>query len=255
MQDLSYESIFSFRGRAYNDAMAAHPLARENERAALIRLFDLGPSDHFADAPAGGGYLADGIIETFGRELSVTCIEPAAEFGEVIDPAFTTLNSSVTDLPLPDGAITALGSLAGLHHIAGRGPIFAEWARVLAPGGQLAVADVAIGSPTSDFLNGFVDQHTPQGHDGIFIEPGEFSRHMEANGIKPLSDEIISVPWIFTSREAVGEFCKKLFFLESASAEDVTEAIDEALGIHYQAEFDRWLMNWELVYAFGRKRS
>ncbi|MEM9233173.1 MAG: methyltransferase domain-containing protein [Pseudomonadota bacterium] len=253
MQDLDYTAIFSFRGKAYNEAMAAFPEARENERAAMIRLFDLGPEDHFCDVPAGGGYLSDGIVARFGRELAVTCVEPAEEFGAVIDPAFRVINSPMVDVPVADESFTALGSLAGLHHVEDRNPTFAEWHRLLVPGGQLGVADVAAGSAVGEFLNGFVDKHTPQGHDGIFIGAHEFEDLMHAHGFDVISEETVSIPWVFPTREAVGAFCKKLFFLETATAEDVTEGIHNAVGIEHDKRNDRWLMNWELIYAFGRK--
>ena len=219
------------------------------------RLFDrrLGPGDHLCDVPAGGGYLADGIRDRFGDGVKVTCVEPAKEFGAVIDPAFTVLNAPMTEVPVGEARFTALGSLAGLHHVRDRAPTFREWSRLLAPGAQLAVADVALGSPTGDFLNGFVDKHTPQGHEGWFIEDGEFFRLMAETGFEPVNEEVVSIPWIFPTREAVGEFCKKLFYLESASPEEVTDGIDAAVGLTHDAENDRWLMNWELVYAFGRK--
>ncbi|WP_158548418.1 class I SAM-dependent methyltransferase [Parvularcula marina] len=253
MNNLDYQSIFTFRGRAYNEAMAAFPDARENERSALLELLELSATDHFLDTPAGGGYLSEGLAARFGDGLFVTCVEPAKEFGAVIDPSFEVINAPMIDVPLDDGSVTAIGSLAGLHHFKSRAPVFAEWARLLAPQGQLGVADVAAGTPTAEFLNGFVDRHTPQGHDGVFIEPGEFSRLMEENGIEVYTEELVDVPWIFPRREDVGAFCKKLFFLETASEEQVTNAIDETLGIQYQAEFDHWLMNWQLIYASGRK--
>lgn len=255
MQNLDYTSIFTFRGKAYNEAMAAYPGARRNELAAILALFDLGPGDHVCDAPAGGGYMSDGIIERFGTSIDITCVEPAAEFGAAITPGFRVLNTPMGDVPAEDASFTAIGSLAGLHHVEDRSPIFREWTRLLAPGGQLAVADVPAGSATGDFLNGFVDQHTPQGHDGVFIRPGEFSALMNEVGITPATEEVVDVPWVFPTRPAVGEFCKKLFFLESASPEDVTEGIADTVGIEHDPSTDCWLMNWQLVYASGRKRT
>lgn len=255
MQKLDYTTIFSFRGRAYNEAMMAYPDARENERAAMIRLFDLSADDHLLDVPAGGGYLADGIAKRFGSDIRVTCLEPAKEFGAIIDPAFTVLNAPMLEVPSPAASYTALGSLAGLHHVTDRRPTFEEWSRLLTPHAQLAVADVPHGSTTGAFLNGFVDQHTPQGHDGYFIQDGEFTDMMAKTGFEPMSEDIIQVPWIFPTREAVGEFCKKLFFLETASAAEVTQGIEDSVGLIHDSQNDRWLMNWELVYAFGKKKG
>ena len=48
--------------------------------------------------------------------------------------------------------------------------MFAECARALKPGGAYCVADVWAGSGVDGFLNVFVDQHSKDGHKGVFFD-------------------------------------------------------------------------------------
>jgi len=146
MNILDYETIFDCRGESYNSACDKFPEARHFERQALIDFMDLRSDLHIVDAPAGGGYLADGIRENGDSCLTISCIEPAANFGKRIHPSFAVINSPIDDIPLANNSIDLVASLAGLHHIQDRTTVFNEWARLLKSGGQIAVADVASGS-------------------------------------------------------------------------------------------------------------
>ena len=247
-----YETIFDYRGESYNSACDKYPNARHFERQALLDLLHIRPNANIIDAPAGGGYLADGIREQFGPSLSMTCIEPAVNFGQRIQSSFDIINSPIDQIPLASSSIDAVASLAGLHHIEDRTNVFKEWARLLKTGGQIAVADVAAGTGPDEFLNRFVDRYTPQGHIGMFIGDTEFSKHLTSNSFDIQHDQVISVPWIFDRTEDMAEFCIKLFYLLDVSAEEVLKNIDESVGIK---SFDngRVGMEWELRYASGVK--
>ena len=249
MNILDYETIFDYRGESYNSACDKFPEARHFERQALIDLIDLRSDLQIVDAPAGGGYLADGIREIGDDSLTISCIEPAANFGKRIHSSFAVINSPIDNIPLADSSIDLVASLAGLHHIPDRAPVFKEWARLLKPGGQIAVADVAAGSGPDEFLNGFVDQYTPQGHDGIFIENHEFSTLFQKHGLEPQQDKIVSVPWLFDSHQDLAEFCTKLFYLVQVEPEQVLTAVDKCVGIKNFG--DKVGMEWELRYASG----
>ncbi len=251
MNILDYETIFDYRGESYNSACDKFPDARHFERQALLDLIELRSGLHIIDAPAGGGYLADGLRESGDGTLNITCIEPAANFGKRIHPSFSVINSPIDKIPLADDSIDLIASLAGLHHIPDRAPVFNEWARLLKQGGQIAVADVATGSGPDEFLNGFVDQYTPQGHDGIFIEDQEFSTLLQGQGLEVQQDKVVSVPWLFDSHQDLAEFCTKLFYLINVDSEQVLTAVDKCVGIK---DFDNKVgMEWELRYASGIK--
>lgn len=235
-----YEEIFNARGHLYNEATSICPGARESERQAVIARLNLPPAARIIDAPAGGGYLADGILRYFVEQnsveqnsverIAVTCVEPAANFSSVISPEHITVTAALHDTGLPECSFDAIASLAGLHHVTDRDRVYRHWRGLLVPGGQLVVADVQESTGTGDFLNGYVDEHTPGGHEGLFFEIGELTARLSENRFEVIEDQLVDVPWRFAKREEMGEFCRKLFAMESVTSASVADHLESIVG-------------------------
>lgn len=243
-----YADLFNVRGHLYNEAVSSCPLARENERAALLDLIGDAAGRTVIDIPAGGGYVADGIQARW-PSASVICNEPAQRFAAAIQPCFTIRHDPMDSLGLADGSIDIIASLAGLHHVGNRLPLFREWKRVLRPGAMVAVADVMADSPTAAFLNEFVHANTPGGHEGVFFSPGEFTANLIDSGFAHVTERLIEVPWIFPNVKVMGRFCRTLFAATKATEEEVIEGIRHHLG--WQEIESGIAMNWALIYASG----
>ncbi len=244
----TYEDIFDARGHLYNEAVSQCPGAREAERAALLDRLDARLGQVIGDAPAGGGYVADGIRSCHGDSVEVICIEPARRFGAAIDPAFRVLHDPLDKVSLDDGALDGVASLADLHHFEVKDPVYREWARLIRCGGRLAVADVEDGTRTGEFLNSFVDAHTPGGHEGIFLRAGEFSERLTDAGFASVKEERLAVPWRFADKDAMAAFCHGLFGIQSAGPAEVEAALREIVGVD-EAEDGSCSLRWELRYA------
>jgi ubiquinone/menaquinone biosynthesis C-methylase UbiE len=129
-----YLKTFDARGHSYNEAMVLWPLARESERRALLQRLDCRAGQTVVDAPAGGGYVADGIAASVTGDVQIICVEPSAEFAKPIAGRYRTLVNPLDRVELPAQSVDRIASLAGLHHMGDRRPVYREWARLLRHG-------------------------------------------------------------------------------------------------------------------------
>ncbi len=250
-----YERTFNERGHLYNRATMLCADARRTERTLLLDLLRVAPGHDVCDVPAGGGYVAEGVVERVGDCVRVICVEPAARFADGIDPRFERVVGRLGALPLRNASVDRVASLAGLHHESDKEPFFHEAYRVLRPGGRIAVADVLEGTPPARFLNGPVDRLTTTGHNGKFLAPGELTRLLGVAGFANVTERYCAFTWDFRDRATLVEFCGSLFGLVNADGPVAIEAeIEGCLGSR-QGPDGVVHLPWSLVYAAGDKPS
>ena len=162
----TYAQIFAKRAGEYHHAMKSLPLARDAEFHAVLEPIRDASSGIVCDMPSGGGYLA-GYLWT---GLDYLAVDPATDFFVEWPKALRRVVAEITDVPLGDGSIDHVVSLAGLHHEPSLPRVFDEMRRLLRPRGRAVLADVAIDTPPARFLNGFVAENCPLGHDGRFLD-------------------------------------------------------------------------------------
>ena len=249
-----YLDTFEARGHLYNKAMSASSMARQAELNALVDAIPIHPGQTIIDAPAGGGYVADEVHDRLKGDIEIICVEPSPKFSAAIKNDYTVHNCPLDAIPLPPESIDVVLSLAGLHHVPDRKSIYREWARLLKPGGYISVGDVGVDTPTGEFLNTFVDRHTAEGHEGIFMEPDEFTQKLSEVGLTVKSEALIDVPWIFPNRKTLGEFCHSLFGLQGVSKETVVDAFVDSVGVT-TLEGTKVALQWQLQYAVAHKAT
>ncbi|MGE0667646.1 MAG: class I SAM-dependent methyltransferase [Sphingomonadales bacterium] len=240
----NYEELFQLRGATYDGAMTRFPDARREEFLNTIARAGLGSGARVADVPAGGGYLA--------RYLPSDCTwlghEPCASFGH----GATELDRDLLPLPWSDASIDAALSIAGVHHLDDKTPLFAELARVVRPGGRLVLADVHEASAVAQFLDGWVDRHNSTGHVGSYLGDhtlGELRR----SGWEVLSAERVPFHWRFSSVTDMGEFAHRLFDLRTSAPSETARTIAADLGVDALA--DGIGMRWELYMVTATPRT
>ncbi len=231
----SYEDLFQLRGAPYDGAMSRFPDARREEFLNTIARAALPPGAIVADVPAGGGYLA--------RYLPEGCRwlghEPCSSFGH----GATEQDSDLLPLPWADASVDAALSIAGVHHLDDKVPLFAELARVVRPGGRFVLADVHRESAVSRFLDGWVDRHNSTGHVGSYLGDHTLAE-LERAGWHVLSAERVGFHWRFADSGEMGEFCHRLFDLRTSAPAETARTIAAELGI--DAVEGGIGMRWEL---------
>lgn len=234
-----YEEHFNLRGSAYDRAMQQWPDARQQEFEQVVAAARILPGMTVADVPAGGGYLQ--------RYLPAGCTcfghEPCSDF--TVHGSGHHGSQPLLPLPWRAHSVDAAISLAGVHHLEDKVPLFTELRRITRPGGRLVVSDVAQDSPVAAFLDGYVGAYNSTGHQGDFL--GEHTRdELRAAGWKVLLGYQHNLHWVFADRQAMAAFCHRLFDIRSATEADTLAAIDELLGVDRLAD-GRVGLRWSLL--------
>jgi SAM-dependent methyltransferase len=240
----TYQELFDQRGSAYDRAMRRYPDARRQEFEQAVAAAGLGPGMVVADVPAGGGYLQAYLPP------GCTCLghEPCASFTN--HGAVAGQPAPLLPLPWGHASVDAAISLAGVHHLDDKRPLFSELRRVVRPGGRLVVSDVATASAVARFLDGYVGGHNSTGHEGAFLDERTLRELAEAGWIVEKA-AIRDFQWVFPDRTAMAVFCHELFDLRSSSLADTQAAIEDQLGVNTLAN-GRTAMHWSLMTISAR---
>jgi len=220
----TYSEIFAERGAAYHRAMAECPHARDAEFQAVLEPL-AGREGLLCDMPSGGGYLAAYLPS----DMRYVGVDPSDDFVRACPVGVECIQSAIASIPLDDGSVDFVVSLAALHHEPDLAAVFAEMRRLLMIGGRAVIADGAVGTPVAAFLNGFVNANNPMGHDGHFL--GELTAGLiEDAGFAIADDRLVDMPWRFDSLVEAGAFCRQLFWMPQLTADEVAAAMDREIG-------------------------
>src|SRR5436190_15029445 len=148
----TYAQILAKRAGEYHHAMKASPHARDPEFLAVMDPIRDLPAGTVCDMPSGGGYLAEYLLP----EMKYLAVDPASGFFVQWPQHLERVMAEITNVPLPDGSVDYVVSLAGLHHEPSLPLVFNEMRRLLKPGGRVVLMDVAVDTAPARFLNGFV---------------------------------------------------------------------------------------------------
>lgn len=241
-----YRTLFDARGSRYNGANRLFPEARAEESERILAHLELAQGTRWLDVGAGGGFLAERTAAAGLASQPVACDASAAFLAEATAYALRTV-ADYERLPFGDHAFGAAGCLAVLHHAEDPEPVLREMLRVTAPGGRIAVGDVAAGTRAARFLNGFVDSHTDTGHAGRFYDAGALGDLLGRAGGTLARTEEIELSWKFAGRSDARHFCRELFGLRPDTQEPDLEAGLNWLGLTASPEGCR--LAWGMVFA------
>jgi SAM-dependent methyltransferase len=127
--------------------------AAMNDEAAMTMLLDAlgaGAGDAVLDVACGPGIVAAAVAPSAARvvgiDLTPEMIELARERCAEAGIGNTRFDlGDVSELPYADGEFSRVVCRYALHHVGDPATVVAEMARVCAPGGRVAVADMIVG--------------------------------------------------------------------------------------------------------------
>lgn len=244
-----YQAIFNTRADAYHEAMLKWPHARDSEFNNLLKDLSLTSGMNIIDVPSGGGYLANYLP----TDIHLHHLETSELFAELCHSGSQHKLSlcQLDTLPVENHSIDLALSLAGLHHIEDKKPLFGEIFRALKPGGIVKIADVYEQSPTAKFLDGWMSKNNSMGHHGWYLNERTMQQ-LQGVGYQNVRAKQESYYWKFTSESDAAAYCKKLFGINLATQDEVSKALKHNLGfINYPT--GEVGLNWQLLYISAEK--
>jgi demethylmenaquinone methyltransferase/2-methoxy-6-polyprenyl-1,4-benzoquinol methylase len=119
-------------------------------RREAIRAIDLQPGDRLLDLACGTGDFLTLVEGTGARALGIDFSEGMLRHARLRGVPGTLIQADAARLPLGDGTVTALTCGFALRNFVSLDEVLSEAARVLAPGGRMALLEVD--APTSALL-------------------------------------------------------------------------------------------------------
>lgn len=244
---MEYNDVFKTRAKSYASAMNLYKnvMLLEFQNAANILAEDL-DSGLVINVPSG----IDRIEEFLPKTIKYIPLEINDEFLKE-DVDCKTIKCTLNLLPFDDCSVDRVLSLACLHHSTNeeRRVFYKESFRVLKNNGRLIVGDVCKGSQQENWLNNFVDKYNSLGHKGRFFNEDDIDL-IEKCGYK-VETKILKYDWVFDSKEIMIDFCRKLFYLDKATDENIIHGIRDFFGVLPDADCFR--LPWMLIYFIAHK--
>jgi SAM-dependent methyltransferase len=236
---MDYINLFSERAESYILTSKRYDsvLANENYNAAMM----LKPeeNDVILHLCAGGINIK--------KYITVNCYLEEVE----TNPEFAKISGlrcvSPFKLPYPDNTFDKIFILANLHHSTNeeRKLLYKEYCRVLKPNGKFVMGDVLQDSKQDNFLNGFVNQYNPCGHNGKFFTEDDKESMIES-GFSKVDTQLCQYPWVFHSVDELNDFTSRLFYLKKIEKDKIFDEVIKYLDVEMTSECLMW--NWKLLY-------
>lgn len=109
------------------------------------RIVDTLPPGTALDAACGTGRYTAYLVARGHRTIGVDSSPDMLAYARRRVPSSAFLIADLHEIPLPDDAVDVIVCGLALAHVPALGPVLAEFARVLRPGGHVVISDVHVG--------------------------------------------------------------------------------------------------------------
>ena len=180
------------RSEAFGEDIGQNGWTTADEQDLFIEWLAVGPDSSLLDVACGSGGTTLRIARLRGCDVlgidihaqAVATARTAAERMGLASHASFQETDGAKRLPFQDGSFDALICVDAVNHLPNRPGVFAEWARVLRPGGRLVFTDpiVVTGALTKDEIAirssiGFF----------LFVPPGLDERLLDESGFTDIA--------------------------------------------------------------------
>lgn len=239
-----YLAIFEQRAKQYDKAMQDYPDARDNEFLRLFEHIDSSKYSNVLDVPSGGGYLA----RYLPHDVHVHCLDPCSQFNP--QTPHLTDNIDLDKLNIPENHYDLIVSLAAMHHIHDKQTFIGNCIKALTSNGVLCIGDVMAGSGITEFLDSFAGKYNGTGHSGKYLRPELLHDIAQQLGLELIDCSEKDCPWVFSSEQAMLNFCQSLFGL-CVEQQQLKAALAKYIG--YREIGNSFQLQWKLLYCTLRK--
>ncbi len=212
MKDIEFNQE---RARRYHLAMGNHPKARDSE---LERL-ELGKTLNkenlvILDLGAGDGFLTRHLSKTYPKARIYALDASESMLLEHTNGSVELINSDSDKIPLKEGSVDIVVSLATFHHINKKKETFDEVKRILTPKGIFIIADVMDKTNVQEFFDTIVRNYCITGHEFPFLSKEWVGELANQSGLIHIDSKLKETPWKFNTREDMAFFVKNLVGLD-----------------------------------------
>ena len=239
--------------RSFGRAADRYESGRPDWPDAAVDAVGLSADSVVLDLGAGTGKLSRVLVSRYARVIAVEPLEAMRAVLEAVVPDAEVLEGSAEEIPLPDHSVDGVFSGDSFHWF-DKGRALTEIARVLRPGGALAVFFSRPAEPTEPPIDGvheLLERHRrPREHPMAGVDSGEWLKDFSGSPFGTLRElRFLSVDEV--SRTQMLDYFASVSWIAALERDEQDALLDEVGALLPDTTYRR---SWETFAFMWRRR-